>query len=80
MEHKTNRFHLQKSKNSFIVPFSKLGDKVATCRRNGRVANCSSASRVDFEELEILSLKQQHKIIISLQHTEQNNFFIIIIY
>ena len=46
--------YLQISRNSVIVPLSKLGDNVAMCRRKGRVANCSSVSIFDFEELEIL--------------------------
>ena len=46
--------YLQISRNSVIVPLSKLGDNVAMCRRKGRVANCSSVSIFDFEEQEIL--------------------------
>ena len=46
--------YLQISRNSVIVPLSKLGDNVAMCRRKGRVAKCSSVSIFDFEELEIL--------------------------
>ena len=47
--------NLQTSTNSVIVPFSKLGDKVAMWSRKGSVESCSSLSRSDLVDFVILS-------------------------